>query len=118
MFLATLCLFGCSADTSSRRLEEGNRKTLIYFGFDNHSEKREDILKLAKTWGEENKLCAHWQPTANENDEDYKILFGSTNVTILGHRGEILYNGGVGVLYLPHGNPDGSGANICKLTGE
>jgi hypothetical protein len=44
------------------------------------------------------------------------VLFGNAYVTIIDRRGEVLYNGGQGVLYLPHGNPDGSGVNICKLT--
>lgn len=30
----------------------------------------------------------------------------------------IYLSGGEGVLYLPHGNPDGSGVNLCRLTGE
>jgi hypothetical protein len=32
------------------------------------------------------------------------------------HRGEILYRGGEGPLYLPNGNPDGTGVNLCKIT--
>jgi hypothetical protein len=97
---------------------EERQPTLVYFGFDDHSEKQADVLGLAKIWGEDNKLCAHWRATVNETDANYKVLFGTTTVTILGHRGEVLYHGGKGPLYLPHGNPDGSGINVCKLTGE
>jgi hypothetical protein len=91
---------------------------LIYFGFTDHSETRQDAVRLAEIWGHD-KVCAHWRPTVSEKEADYRVLFGSSgDVTILGHRGEVLYTGGEGVLYLPHGNPDGSGVNICKLTGE
>jgi len=111
----TICLLGCSdVQTTKGRLE--NTK-LIYFGFDNHSEKQADVLRLAETWGG-NKLCPHWRATVSEKDADYKVLFGTAILTIVGRRGEVIYSGGFGPLYLPHGNPDGSGVNICKLTGE
>jgi len=111
----TICLIGCSGvNTTKVHLE--NTK-LIYFGFDDHSEKQADVLRLAETWGG-NKGCPHWRATVSEKDADYKVLFGTAIVTIVGRRGEVIYSGGIGPLYLPHGNPDGSGINICKLTGE
>jgi hypothetical protein len=90
---------------------------LIYFGFDNRSEKQEDLLRLVRDWGN-SPLCPHWRATIRRDAADYQVLFGIADVTIVDRRGEVLYNGGIGVLYLPHGNPDGSGVNICKLTGE
>jgi hypothetical protein len=109
---------GCSNGTGAHsHLAESNTK-LVYFGFTDHSETQQDAVRLADIWGHD-KVCAHWRPTVSEKEADYRVLFGSSgDVTILGHRGEVLYTGGEGVLYLPHGNPDGSGVNICKLTGE
>jgi hypothetical protein len=114
-----LFLPACSNEIQkSASLPEPKTK-LIYFGFDNHAEKQEDILRLANTWARDgNKVCQHWQPTLIEKEADYRVLFGTGEVTIVGRRGEVIYSGGVGPLYLPHGNPDGSGVNICKLTGE
>ena len=98
----------------------GNSKTkLVYFGFDDHSEKQQEAMALAKTWGSAKPPCPHWRASINMQAADYQVLFGDAEqITIVDHRGEVLYSGGVGVLYLPHGNPDGSGVNICKLTGE
>jgi hypothetical protein len=90
---------------------------LIYFGFDDRSETPNDVLQLAQTW-RSNPPCPHWRATVSKKDADYGVLFGVANVTITDRRGEVLYSGGQGVLYLPHGNPDGSGVNVCKLTGE
>jgi hypothetical protein len=116
LIFVAVFLHGCSdANTTKSRSE--NTK-LIYFGFDDHSEKQEDVLRLAETWGGNKKVCPHWRATVSEKDADYKVLFGTAIVTIVGRRGEIIYSGGIGPLYLPHGNPDGSGVNICKLTGE
>jgi len=46
------------------------------------------------------------------------VLFGIGSVSVVDKRGEIFSSGGEGVLYLPHGKPDGSTVNLCKLTGE
>jgi hypothetical protein len=101
---------------------EKTHTKLVYFGFDDGSEKTEDAIQLAKTWGGSSPPCPHWQSTINKKDADYQVLFGGRveieKVTVIGRRGELLYSGGVGVMYAPHGNPDGSGVNICKLTGE
>lgn len=117
-FFAAIFLAGCS--TNEPRLQKpADANALVYFGFDDHSEKPEDVARLAETWGEsKHKVCPHWQATVSEKDADYKVLFGAATVTIVGRRGEVVYGGGIGPLYLPHGNPDGSGINICKLTGE
>jgi hypothetical protein len=90
---------------------------LIYYGFDDRSEKSEDTIYLAQTWANA-PPCPHWRATINRKDADYQVLFRDVNITIVDRRGQILYNGGPGVMYLPHGNPNGSGVNICKLTGE
>ena len=113
MLLAALT--GCLA--CSTRDSHAEKIKLIYFGFDDHSERKKPEVKisLADTWA--HGVCPHWQATVNEQDADYEVLFGTSTVTILGRRGELLCTGGQGVLYLPHGNPDGSGVNICKLTG-
>jgi len=110
--LSAVCPLGCSIGNR----EYSNKSKLIYFGFDDHSEKQEDVLRLIHDWG--NKVCSNWQATISEKDADYKVLFGAATVTIVGRRGEVVYNGGIGPLYLPHGNPNGTGVNICKLTGE
>jgi len=103
--LAAVFLVGCS-DGNSVHVHLTEPKTkLIYFGFDDQSEKPADVVRLADIWGG-NKVCPHWRPTVSEKDADYKVLFGVADVTIIGHRGEILYTGGQGPLYLPHGNPD------------
>jgi hypothetical protein len=97
---------------------EKPKTKLIYFGFDDHSEKSRDAISLAKTWGE-NGPCAHWRATIDRHEADYQVLFGDAEqITIVDRHGQLLYTGGEGVLSLPHGNPDGSGVNICKLTGE
>jgi hypothetical protein len=90
---------------------------LVYFGFDNHAEKPEDALYLATMWSG-NSVCSHWRATVKREVADYQVLFGITDVKIIDHRGQILYSGSQDVLHTPHGNPDGSGINICKLTGE
>jgi hypothetical protein len=116
LLVAALCLAGCSDKNEKLRQKESQTK-LIYFGFDNHSETQADVLNLAGVWAQESTICKHWRGTMSEKEADYRVLFGDTTVTIVGRRGEILYAGGQGPLYLPHGNPDGSGINVCKLTG-
>ena len=111
-FALLTALLLASCDT-----KEHAKTKLVYFGFDNHAEKPEDVLKLAKMWGT-NSVCSHWRPTVKKEEADYQVLFGDADVTIIDHRGQILYSGGQGVLYMSHGNPDGSGTNICRLTGE
>jgi hypothetical protein len=116
-FSLTLCagLVGCGGIGHTQKA----KTTLIYFGFDDHSEKQQDEIELAKTWGGAAPPCSHWRSTINEQDADYRILFSESQMlTIVDRHGVVLYNGGQGVLYLPHGNPDGSGVNICKMTGE
>jgi hypothetical protein len=103
-----LLLAGCGTDQPKTKL--------IYFGFDNHEEKPDDVLRLAKTWGS-NPACPQWRATIKREEADYQVLFGAADVTITDRRGQVLYSGGTGVLYMPNGNPDGSGVNICKLTG-
>jgi hypothetical protein len=44
-------------------------------------------------------------------------LVGDVAVTIVDRQGQVIYSGGQGVMYA-NGNTDGSGINICKLTGE
>jgi hypothetical protein len=105
----------CSTAVNCSKPE--HRTSLIYFGFDNRLEKPEDVIQLAKTWSN-NPPCPSWRATIDQKAADYQVLFGITDVSIINRRGEILYSGGQGVLYLPHGNRDGSGVNICKLTGE
>jgi hypothetical protein len=113
LVFAATHLFGCSK--TNTKTDHLQNKKLIYFGLDDHSEKQQDVLRLIRDWG---KSCPKWQATISEKDADYRVLFGTAIVTIVGRRGEVVYNGGIGPLYLPHGNPDGSGINICKLTGE
>jgi len=111
--LVVVGLTGCDSEKTHTKL--------VYFGFDDNSEKTEDAIQLAKTWGDSSP-CPHWRATINKKDADYQVLFGGQveiqKVTITDRRGELLYSGGVGVMYAPHGNPDGSGVNICKLTGD
>jgi hypothetical protein len=125
-------LTGCTQVDRSRDSEAKTK--LIYFGFDDHSETPQYALQMATDWGN-NPPCSHWRTTIKREHADYQVLFGDPRtmsgkyqikqqidgvwgVTIVDRRGEILYSGGQGVLYLAHGNPDGSGVNICKLTGE
>jgi hypothetical protein len=93
------------------------RTKLVYYGFDNRKEAPDDTVRLVQTWSND-PPCAHWRATINRKDADYQVLFGNVDITITDRRGAVLYSGGQGVLYLPHGNPDGSGVNICKMTGE
>jgi hypothetical protein len=113
MFLSLLlvlaAILGCE--------REKPKTKLVYFGFDNRAEKQQDALRLAKIWTE-SPPCPHWRATIKKEDADYQVLFGIDDVSIVDRRGEVLYNGATDVLEMPHGNPDGSGVNICKLTGE
>ncbi|HTF25129.1 MAG TPA: hypothetical protein VK937_14625 [Candidatus Limnocylindria bacterium] len=117
LFLAGLLIAAGFSGCDSEKVHT----KLVYFGFDDSSEKTEDAIQLAKTWGS-SPHCPHWRSTINKKDADYQVLFGGRveieKVTVIDRRGELLYSGGVGVIYAPHGNPDGSGVNICKLTGE
>ena len=92
-----------------------SKTKLLYFGFDDRSEKQQDVIQLSDLWS---KSCPHWRATINKQEADYQILFGTAKVTVIDRRGEILYNGGQGVIYMAHGNPDGTGTDICKLTGQ
>jgi hypothetical protein len=105
------CLVGCKTEAPQPTTK------LVYFGFDNRAEGSEDIIRLAKTWGD-HPPCPHWRATIKKEEADYELFFGVADVTITDRRGQVLYTGGTGVLYMPHGNPEGSGVNICKLTGE
>ena len=87
---------------------------LIYFGFSNRSESPDDTIRMAKDWGLQ---CPNWKATINKQDSDYQVLFGDDEqFTMIGKRGEVLYSGSVGPLYMPKGSPDGSGVNLCKMT--
>jgi hypothetical protein len=107
--LGCVFLLGCSEDKPKTKL--------IYFGFDNRAESQADVIQLAKTWSA-SPPCQHWRATVERSEADYQVLFGDSDVTILDRRGAVVYSGGQGVLYAPNGNPDGTGTNICKLTGE
>jgi len=109
IFVLAVLLVGCEAEQPKTKL--------VYFGFDKRDEKPEDVLRLAKEWGT-SPVCSHWRTTIKREESDYQVLLGVADVTIIDRRGQVLYSGGPGPLYLPHGNPDGSGVNICKLTGE
>lgn len=109
IFVFALLLVSCEAEQPKTKL--------VYFGFDNRAEKPEDALQLAKMWGNR-EICPHWRATVKREEADYQLLFGTADVTLIDRRGQVLYSGGPGPLYLPHGNPDGSGVNLCKLTGE
>jgi len=111
LLVLALSMAGCATKP------EQPKTKLVYFGFDNHAEKAENALQLAKIWGE-HPPCPHWRATIKKEAADYEVLFGTADITITDRRGQVLYGGGTGVLYQPHGNPDGSGVNICKLTGE
>jgi hypothetical protein len=91
-FVAALLIAGCNTEPQQPKIK------LIYFGFDNHGEKASDVLQLAKTWGE-HPPCPHWRATIKREEADYELLFGTTDVTITDHRGQVLYSGGTGVLY-------------------
>jgi hypothetical protein len=107
-------LTACTSD----RTKPVEQNKLIYFGFQDHSEKPQDISRMARDWITAGS-CKNWRATVDVKEADYQVLFGNIeDVVVLGRRGEVLYNGGVGVLYLPYGNPDGSGTNICKPTGD
>ena len=104
-----MCLTSIYCDRSKTKL--------IHFGFDDRSETPNDVLQLARTWSD-SPPCPRWRATVDRKASDYELLFGTADLTILNRRGEVLYSGGQGVIYLPHGNPDGSGVNVCKLAGE
>jgi hypothetical protein len=106
------------ASCGSDRTKPTEQTKLIYFGFQDHSEKPPDVSRLIRDWITA-ESCKNWRATVDVREADYQVLFGNVeDVQIVGRRGEVLFNGGVGVLYLPYGNPDRTGTNICKLTGE
>jgi hypothetical protein len=94
LFLSCIVVVGCA---------KGKPKTkLIYFGFDNRSEKQQDALRLAKVWTD-NPPCQHWRATIKKEDADYQILFGTADISIVDRRGEVLYYNGANVETLrPH----------------
>jgi hypothetical protein len=112
--LLGLLLTGCP-DSWKKDSNDSSETKLVYFGFQDQTAQPDDVAHLAEVWGN-NKVCPNWRPTVSAKDADYQVLFRTGGVMVLGRRGEILYNGGDGPLYLPHGNPDGSGINICELT--
>jgi hypothetical protein len=89
---------------------------LVYFGFDNRAEKPEEMIRLAEIW-KDNPPCSHWRLTIKPETADYQVLFGTTELTIVDRRGEIVYHGDQDVMETPYGKPDGSGVNVCQLTG-
>lgn len=109
LFVLALLLMGCKS--------EQPKSTRIYFGFVKHDETRDDVLRLANQWGG-TPICPLWHATTHREHADYQVLFGTTEITLIDRRGRVLYNGGWGPLFLPHGNPNGGGVNICKLTGD
>ena len=103
VFMVSLTV-GCK-DATNVRDEPPVRTKLVYFGFTDHSETGHVASRLADIWGHD-KVCTHWRATLNENDADYKVLFGSSgDVTILGHRGEVIYTGAGEFCIYPTGIP-------------
>jgi|SRR5450755_3447957 hypothetical protein len=43
--------------------------------------------------------------------------FCAHDIQLVGRQGEVLYDGGGEILFMPGGNPE-TGVNLCKLTGE
>jgi hypothetical protein len=95
----------------------GRKTQLVYFGLDDRSENSEGAIHLAQAWGN-NPPCPNWRATIARENADYQVLFGVADVTVVDRKGKVIYSGGQGVIYAPHGNPDGSGVSLCKLTGE
>jgi hypothetical protein len=110
LLLSLGILSGCKHDV-------GRKTKLVYFGLDDRSENSEDAIRLAQLWGT-NPPCPNWRATITREKADYQVLFGIADVTLVDRKGQVLYSGGPGVLSMPHGNPDGSGVNLCKLTEE
>jgi len=55
--------------------------------------------------------------TIQPETANYQVLFGNTESTIVDGLGEVLYHGDQDIMEMPYSNQDGSGVNICKLTG-
>jgi len=110
LILILLCLtsVGCSI--------LGHKTSLVYFGFDEDSEKPEYVIELAKTWSN-SPPCPNWRVTVDPKAADYRVLIGDVDVTIVDRQGQVIYSGGQGVMYT-NSNIDASGVNICELTGE
>jgi hypothetical protein len=105
-----LYIFGCE--------KPAPKEKLIYFGFTNQAETPDDVVRMAKDWGNR-PLCPNVRVTITKEEADFKVLFGDIeDITVIDRRGKVLYHGGIGVLELPHGNPDGTGVNLCKLLDE
>jgi hypothetical protein len=106
----SVCVLSCEKPVPKTKL--------IYFGLLDHSEKADDVVQMAKEWGH-SPPCPNWQATIKKDEADYEVLFKDVGqVTIIDHRGRLIYAGGTGPLYLPHGNPNGTGVNLCKLMDE
>jgi hypothetical protein len=109
IFVLAVFLASCKSEQS--------KTERIYFGFDKHVETPQDVLKLAMQWGER-PICPQWRATLKREDADYQVLFGAADLTLIDRGGQVLYSGSKATLYAPNGKPDGSGVNLCKLTGE
>ena len=110
LILILLCLasVGCSLFR--------HKTSLVYFGFDDRSEKPECVIELAKTWSN-SPPCPNWRITVDPKAADYRVLISDVDVTIIDRQGQVIYSGGQGVMYT-NINTDASGVNICELTGE
>jgi hypothetical protein len=106
IFALTLLLVGCKSQPKTK---------LVYFGFAKHDETPANALQLAREFGE-HPLCPHWRATLNREQADYQVLFGNGDVTIVDSHERILYSGGTAIMYLPQGNSNEYGIDICKLT--
>jgi hypothetical protein len=109
----TVLMVGCDISVATKKQDT---KKSIYFGYVDHSESREDVLRLAKEWNGIPR-CSNWISTIDEKNADFRVLFGPIQTfTLIDHSGRILFSGSLGVLTMAHGNPDGTGVNICKMT--
>ncbi|HXA78084.1 MAG TPA: hypothetical protein VNV41_13215 [Candidatus Acidoferrales bacterium] len=104
-----LCLIsgGCS--------KPWHKTSLVYIGFDDHSEKSAGVIELTKVWSS-SPPCPDWRVTIDPKKANYLVLIGNVDVTIMDDHGRVIYHGGQAVMY--DGNTDASGTDICKLTGE
>jgi len=96
--------------------KEKPKTKLIYFGFDNRAEKQQHALRLAKIWTESTP-CPHWRATIKKKTLITKCYSGLT-VSASWAGEEKCFTMARPTFWKCHGNPDGSGVNICKLTGE
>ena len=56
--------------------------------------------------------------TIRKEEADYELVFAIEEVTTDDRRGRLHYTVNPGPLCLPHGNPDGTGVNLCKPMDE